>query len=156
MPSSTSSPICRLECPSGKPQAFAPIVLMPVALSAVWLSGVPVAVKAAVAIAVLIYGLHAAGTLWRRPAATVIRDASGAYWLERTHGRKRLEHVRWEDFGYLVRLQARMPDSGRRVSIVWWTSAMPATRRRALRQAMNANRTPRAGALPATVANPLL
>lgn len=126
------------------------------ALSAVALCGLPETVKAAIAVVVAGYGLFSAVPLWRQPAISVIRDAHGAYWLERTNGREPLERLRWRDFGHLLRLQARLADSGRRVNLVWWTAAMPAAQRRALRQAMNANRTPRAGALPATVANPLL
>ncbi|MFM6989547.1 MAG: hypothetical protein ACKOXG_12920, partial [Arenimonas sp.] len=87
-------------------------MLMPVALSAVWSSGVPVAVKAAFAIAVSIYGLHAAGTLWRRPAAALLHDVHGGYWLESGGDRTRLDRVQWRDYGHLLRLQAELADSG--------------------------------------------
>ena len=130
-------------------------LLMPTLL-AVALCGLNAAVKAGIAVVACGYGTLNAVLLWRRPAVAVIRDACGAYWLERKDGRERLERVCWRDFGHLVRLQASFSDSGRRVNLIWWTAAMPPGQRRALRQAMNAGRTPQAGALPATVANPLL
>lgn len=156
MPSSPSSPICRLDCPPGRPQAFAILVLLVAALLAVALCGLSVTLKATIAVIVSGYGMRSAVLLWRRPAIAVIRDARGVCWLARNDDRQRLERIAWRDYGYLVRLQARLPDSGQRLSLIWWTAAMPATQRHALRQAMNANRTQRARALPATVANPLL
>lgn len=156
MPSSPSSPTCRLDCPPGRPQALVILALLIAALSAVALCGLPTAIKAGIAVVVSGYGTRSAVLLWRRPVIAVVRDACGVCWLARNDDRQRLERMAWHDYGYLVRLQARLPDSGRRLSLVWWTAAMPATQRRALRQAMNANRTQRARALPATVANPLL
>ena len=155
MPSSPSSPICRLDCPPGRPQALAILVLLVAALSAVALCGLPSAFKGVIAVAVAGYGLCHAVLLWRRPAAVVRWDADDSLWWEDAAGRVRLHHAHWHDFGHLIRLQARSDDRpGRR--FIWFTAAMPTAQRRALRQAMNANRTQRAQALPATVANPLL
>ena len=120
------------------------------------LCGLPSAIKAGIAVIVSGYGTRSAVLLWRRPVGAVIRDACGVCWLAHKDGRQRLERMAWRDYGHLVRLQAQLPDSGRRLSLIWWTAAMPATQRRALRQVMNAKPTPRRGALPATVANPLL
>ncbi|MFM6988713.1 MAG: hypothetical protein ACKOXG_08605, partial [Arenimonas sp.] len=91
-----------------------------------------------------------------RPAAALLHDVHGGYWLESGGDRTRLDRVQWRDYGHLLRLQAELADSGRHLRLVWWTAAMPAAQRRALRKVMNAKPTPRRGALPATVANPLL
>ncbi len=156
MPSSTSSPIFRLDCPPGRSQALVILLLLVPALSAVALCGLPLAAKAAIAVLAAVYAGSVAARLWRRPAAALLHDMHGGYWLESGGGRARLDRVQWRDYGHLLRLQAELADSGRHLRLVWWTAAMPATQRRALRQAMNANRTQGARALPATVANPLL
>lgn len=156
MPSSPSSPIFRLDCPSGRPQALVILLLLVPALGAVAWCGLPLAAKAAIATLAIAYAGVVAAPCWRRPAAAVLRDARGGYWFESEGGRTRLECVQWRDYGHLLRLQAELADSGRRLRLVWHTAALPHGLRRAARVAMNATPTPRRGALPATVANPLL
>ena len=155
MPSSPSSPIFRLDCPAGRPQALAILVLLVAALSAVALCGLPLAFKAVIAVAVAGYGLCHAVLLWCRPAAVVRWNADGELWHESPAGRVRLYSARWNDFGYLIRLEARSDGRPRR-RFIWFTAAMDAGQRRALRLALNAAATPSGKALPATVANPLL
>lgn len=156
MPSSPSSPICRLDCPPGRPQALAILILLVAALSAVVLCGLPAALKAGAAVVAAGYGMVNAVPLWRRPAAGVQWDAEGALWHESPAGRVRLHSARWHDFGYLIRLEARSESHPGRRRLFWFTAAMDAGQRRALRLALNAEATPAAKALPATVANPLL
>lgn len=156
MPSSPSSPICRLDCPPGRPQALAILILLVAALSAVALCGLPAALKAGAAVVVAGYGMVNAVLLWRRPAGAVRWDGEGALWHESPAGRVRLHSARWHDFGYLIRLEALSEGHRCRRRFLWLTAAMDAGQRRALRRALNAEATRSANALPATVANPLL
>lgn len=120
------------------------------------LCGLPVALKAGIAASAAGYGLSHAVRLLRRPAATLCLDAGGVLWHDSAAGRVHLHSARWHDFGYLIRLEARSGGRRRPWRFLWFTAVMDAAQRRMLRRALNAVAMPQAGALPATVVNPLL